>query len=104
LLDAVLPQLLAQRSGHLSLVSSVSGYRGLPKALAYGPTKAALINLAARSGRRLRVEYVNSHGKASHHVVKVALVRAGKVIASEIGSGDEVELSVHRITTVELLD
>jgi short-subunit dehydrogenase len=42
----VLPHLLAQRAGHLSLVSSVAGYRGLPKALAYGPTKAALINLA----------------------------------------------------------
>ena len=45
-LDAVLPRLLAQRSGHLSLVSSVAGYRGLPNSMAYGPTKAALINLA----------------------------------------------------------
>jgi NAD(P)-dependent dehydrogenase (short-subunit alcohol dehydrogenase family) len=46
LLDAVLPQLLKQGEGHLSLVSSVAGWRGLPQALAYGPTKAALINLA----------------------------------------------------------
>lgn len=46
LLDGVLPVLLEQKSGHLSLVSSVAGYRGLPNSLAYGPTKAALINLA----------------------------------------------------------
>jgi len=46
MLDAVLPVLLRQKTGHLSLVSSVAGYRGLPQALAYGPTKAALINLA----------------------------------------------------------
>ncbi len=46
LLDAVLPVLLRQKAGHLSLVSSVAGYRGLPNALAYGPTKAALISLA----------------------------------------------------------
>ena len=46
MLDAVLPVLLKQQGGHISLVSSVAGYRGLPNSLAYGPTKAAMINLA----------------------------------------------------------
>lgn len=46
LLDAVLPALLRQGHGHLSLVASVAGYRGLPQSLAYGPTKAALQHLA----------------------------------------------------------
>jgi NAD(P)-dependent dehydrogenase (short-subunit alcohol dehydrogenase family) len=45
-LDAVLPALRERGSGHISLVSSVAGYRGLPQSLAYGPTKAALTNLA----------------------------------------------------------
>ncbi|MCE4556500.1 SDR family NAD(P)-dependent oxidoreductase [Roseateles cellulosilyticus] len=46
LLDALLPSLTTARGGHLSLVGSVAGYRGLPMSLAYGPTKAALNNLA----------------------------------------------------------
>jgi NAD(P)-dependent dehydrogenase (short-subunit alcohol dehydrogenase family) len=45
-LDAVVPGMSARGRGHISLISSVAGFRGLPKSLAYGPTKAALTNLA----------------------------------------------------------
>jgi len=45
-IESTLPTLVSQKSGHLSLVSSVAGFVGLPKSLAYGPTKAAMINLA----------------------------------------------------------
>jgi short-subunit dehydrogenase len=42
----VVPQLLRQGNGQIGFVASVAGYRGLPKSLIYGPTKAALINFA----------------------------------------------------------
>ena len=44
-LSIVVPQLMAQASGGIAIVSSVAGYSGLPKGLVYGATKAALINL-----------------------------------------------------------
>ena len=56
-LSAVLPHFLARKAGHISLVSSVAGYRGLPQSLAYGPTKAALINLA----ETLYIDLKDSH-------------------------------------------
>jgi short-subunit dehydrogenase len=63
-LDAVLPYFLQRGTGHVSLISSVAGYRGLPRSLAYGPTKAALINLAESlyadlSPRGLGVSLIN---------------------------------------------
>lgn len=70
-LDAVLPGLLAQpvgRRGHISLMASVAGYRGLPNSLAYGPTKAALINLA-------ETLYLDLH----RHGVGVSLINPGFV-------------------------
>ena len=45
-IEAVLPSMLERGTGHLALVASVAGYRGLGPTAAYGPSKAAVINLA----------------------------------------------------------
>ena len=45
-IETLLPDMLARGQGHLALMASVAGYRGLPRAAAYSPTKAAVISLA----------------------------------------------------------
>ena len=67
-MDAVLPALIARGSGHFSLVGSVAGYRGLPNSLAYGPTKAAMINLA-------ETLYLDLHAKG----IGVSIINPGFV-------------------------
>ena len=67
-LSFILNPMIAQRSGHISIISSVAGFQGLPKSLAYGPTKAALINLSESM-------YFDLHG----HGVGVSLVNPGFV-------------------------
>lgn len=67
-LGEILPVLQEQGSGTIALVSSVAGYGGLPKAVAYGPTKAAMINLA-------EVLYMDLHPKG----IGVVLISPGFV-------------------------
>lgn len=45
--SAVIPAMLARGRGHIHVVSSATGFGGMPTASAYGASKAALINMAA---------------------------------------------------------
>lgn len=67
-LDSLLPGMMARKAGHIAIVASVAGYRGLPRSVAYGPTKAALINLA----ETLRAEL-------EPHNITVSIVNPGFV-------------------------
>jgi len=45
-IEAVLQDMRKRRSGRIAVVASVTGYAALPKAEAYGATKAALISMS----------------------------------------------------------
>jgi len=54
-LSCVLPAFISQNKGHIVLVGSVAAYSGLPNAIGYGASKAALLHLA----QNLRVDLAN---------------------------------------------
>jgi NAD(P)-dependent dehydrogenase (short-subunit alcohol dehydrogenase family) len=105
MLDAVLPRLLAQGSGHISLVSSVAGYRGLPKSLAYGPTKAALTNLAETlhndlAGRGIAVSvihpgFVETPATSVNDFKMPALITSAQAATEIIAGWGRGEFEIH---------
>lgn len=63
-LSLALPHFISKNSGHIALVASVAGYRGLPGAIGYGASKAALIHLAENlkadlSSTGIKVQVIN---------------------------------------------
>ncbi|MEM8784942.1 MAG: SDR family NAD(P)-dependent oxidoreductase [Pseudomonadota bacterium] len=95
-LAPLIERMVARGQGHIALVSSVTGYGGLPMCAAYGATKAGLINLAqvlaielAAWGVRVSVinpGYVDTPAQEGNDFPKPAMVSADKA-ASIIVAG-----------------
>ena len=101
----VLPAMLKAHAGHIAIVGSVAGYSGLPKALAYGPSKAGIINFCETLYYDLLPEGVSVHmispgfvateATAQNDFEMPALITAEKA-AQEILSGiQKGEFDIH---------
>lgn len=63
-LGPVLEKFKSRNKGHLAIVASIAGYRGLPRSISYGSSKAALINMtealaAECAGTGIKVQIIN---------------------------------------------
>ncbi len=67
-LGEILPDFIAANSGHIALVGSIAAYRGLPGAIGYGASKAALLHLAENMAVDLQ-----------HTNIKVQIINPGFV-------------------------
>jgi short-subunit dehydrogenase len=67
-LSEVIPKFIKEKRGHIAVVASLAGYRGLPSASGYGASKAAIINMC----EALRPEL-------AEHNVRLTLINPGFV-------------------------
>jgi NAD(P)-dependent dehydrogenase (short-subunit alcohol dehydrogenase family) len=113
-LAALLPRMRQRRAGHIAIVASVAGYRGVPTAAAYGPSKAALINLCEslkfdcdRAGIRLQLVspgFVDTPLTARNEFRMPDLISAGEA-AEQLARGlasDRFEIAFPRRFTTAL--
>jgi NADP-dependent 3-hydroxy acid dehydrogenase YdfG len=101
----VLPKMLQEQRGNIAIVGSVAGYSGLPKALAYGPSKAAIINFCETlyydllpkgiGVHMISPGFVATEATAQNDFEMPALISA-EVAASEILKGiQQGEFDIH---------
>jgi NADP-dependent 3-hydroxy acid dehydrogenase YdfG len=101
----VLPKMLKAHAGHIAIVGSVAGYSGLPKALAYGPSKAGIINFCETLYYDLLPEGVSVHmispgfvateATAQNDFEMPALISAAQAATEILGGIQRGEFDIH---------
>jgi NADP-dependent 3-hydroxy acid dehydrogenase YdfG len=101
----VLPEMLKARTGHIAIVGSVAGYSGLPKALAYGPSKAAIINFCETlyydllpkgiSVHMISPGFVATEATAKNDFEMPALISADEAAKEILGGIQKGEFDIH---------
>ena len=67
-IEAVLPNMLQRNSGHIAGMASLAGFRGLPRAAAYGASKAAMAHF---------LESIRFH--LEEHGIQITIINPGFV-------------------------
>jgi NADP-dependent 3-hydroxy acid dehydrogenase YdfG len=101
----VLPEMLKVHAGHIAIVGSVAGYSGLPKALAYGPSKAAIINFCETlyydllpqgvSVHMISPGFVATEATAQNDFEMPALISAQEAAAEILSGIEKGEFDIH---------
>lgn len=101
----VMPEMLKAHSGHIAIVGSVAGYSGLPKALAYGPSKAAIINFCENlyydllptgvSVHMISPGFVATEATAQNDFEMPALISAEEAASEILTSIQQGEFDIH---------
>jgi short-subunit dehydrogenase len=94
-LNLVIPQLIKQKRGHIVLIGSIAGYRGLPNSIGYGSSKAGIIHLAENlkcdlSEYGIKVQVINPG------FVKTRLTDLNKFRMPSIMTPEQAAISITR--------
>ena len=101
----VIPEMLKSHAGHIAIVGSVAGYSGLPKALAYGPSKAGIINFCeilhydllpqGISVHMISPGFVATEATAQNDFEMPALISAEEAAIEILGGIQRGEFDIH---------
>ena len=104
--DTALREVVAalRAADRIARATATDGEAGGAAVRAGGAQAMELLTRAARLGRAVALEHVDAAGKVRHRIVEPVGITAGVLSARDPVTDAAVEVALHRITTVTLVD